>query len=88
MLIVKDFGATCLDQTWTYVGAEKEVSERHQASEGKTLGCSGWKGEKASFMVFLAVHNSSIGLIVPCLVGLLPLTIRVFTTLQSDPRDL
>ena len=61
MLIVKDFGATCLDQTWTYVGAEKEVSERHQASEGKTLGCSGWKGEKASFMVFLAVHNSSIG---------------------------
>ena len=45
---------------------------------------------------FLAVHNSSIGDHVPCLVRLLvgpaPLTIRVFTTLQSvvqsDPRDL
>ena len=37
---------------------------------------------------FLAVHNSSIGLIVPCLLGLTQLTIRVFTTLQSDPRDL
>merc|ERR1712208_242562 len=33
---------------------------------------------------FLAVQNSSIGLIVrPA-----PLTIRVLTTLQSDPRDL
>ena len=38
--------------------------------------------------LFLAVQNSSIGDIVPCLLGLLPLTIRVFTTLQSDPRDL
>ena len=37
---------------------------------------------------FLAVHNSSIGLIVPCSVCLTKLTIRVFTTLQSDPRDL
>ena len=40
------------------------------------------------FKVFLAVHNSSIGLIVPCLLGLTKLTIRAFTTLQSDPRDL
>ena len=38
--------------------------------------------------IFLAVQNSSIGDLVPCLVGLAPLTIRVFTTLQSDPRDL
>ena len=37
---------------------------------------------------FLAVQNSSIGLIVPCLLCLLPLTIRVFTTLQSNLRDL
>ena len=36
----------------------------------------------------LAVHNSSIGDLVCPLVGLTPLTIRVFTTLQSDPRDL
>ena len=37
---------------------------------------------------FLAVHNSSIGLIVPrLLVCLLPPTIRLFITLQSDPRD-
>ena len=39
-------------------------------------------------IVFLAVQNSSIGDLVPCLVRLTPLTIRVFTTLQSDPRDL
>ena len=38
--------------------------------------------------VFLAVQNSSIGLIVGPLVGLTPLIIRAFTTLQSDPRDL
>ena len=37
---------------------------------------------------FLAVRNSSIGLIVRPSVCLLPLTIRVFTTLQSEPRDL
>ena len=41
---------------------------------------------------FLAVQNSSIGLIAcPLLgrsVGPLPLTIKAFTTLQSDPRDL
>ena len=37
---------------------------------------------------FLAVHNSLIGLIVRPSLCLLPLTIRVFTTLQSDPRDL
>ena len=36
----------------------------------------------------LAVQNSSIGLIVPCLLALTKLTIRVFTRLQSDPRDL
>ena len=45
-----------------------------------------------SLEYFLAVHNSSIGDLVPCLVlcllCLTPLTIRVFTTLQSDPRDL
>ena len=36
----------------------------------------------------LAVHNSSIGFIVPrFLVCLLPPTIRVFITLQRDPRD-
>ena len=36
----------------------------------------------------LAGHNSSIGFIVPrLLVCLLPPTIRVFITLQSDPRD-
>ena len=39
-------------------------------------------------LVFLAVHNSSIGDLVPCSVCLTKLTIRVFTTLQSDPRDL
>ena len=42
--------------------------------------------------VFLAVQNSSIGLIVCPLVGssvcLTKLTIRAFTTLQSDPGDL
>ena len=38
--------------------------------------------------VFLAVQNSTIGDLVPCLVGLTKLTIRVFTRLQSDPRDL
>ena len=37
---------------------------------------------------FLAVQNSSIGDLVPCLVCPLPLTIRVFTTLQSEPGDL
>ena len=37
---------------------------------------------------FLAVQNSSIGDLVPCLVGWAPLTIRAFTALQSDPRDL
>ena len=45
-----------------------------------------------SLEYFLAVHNSSIGDLVPCLVlcllCLTPLTIRVFTTLQSEPRDL
>ena len=40
------------------------------------------------FYDFLAVHNSSIGDLVPWLVGPAPLTIREFTTLQSDPRDL
>ena len=35
----------------------------------------------------LAVQNSSIGDLVPCLLCLTPLTIRVFTTLQSNPRD-
>ena len=42
--------------------------------------------------LFLTVQNSSIGDLVPWLVGWsvgpLPLTIRVFTTLQSEPRDL
>ena len=38
--------------------------------------------------IFLAVQNSSIGDNVPCLLGLTELTIRVFTTLQSEPRDL
>ena len=38
--------------------------------------------------IFLAVQNRSIGLIVRPLLCVLPLTIRVFTTLQSDPRDL
>ena len=38
--------------------------------------------------VFLAVHNSSIGDLVPWLVRPTKLTIRAFTTLQSDPRDL
>ena len=37
---------------------------------------------------FLAVQNSSIGDLVPWSVGPAPLTIREFTTLQSDPRDL
>ena len=37
---------------------------------------------------FLAFQNSSIGDLVPWSVALTPLTIRVFTTLQSDPRDL
>ena len=37
---------------------------------------------------FLAVQNSSIGLIVCWSVGPAPLTIKAFTTLQSDPRDL
>ena len=37
---------------------------------------------------FLAVQNSSISDLVPCLVCLTELTIRVFTTLQSEPRDL
>ena len=40
------------------------------------------------WVMFLAVHNSSIGHLVPPLVGLTKLTIRVFTTLQSEPRDL
>ena len=43
------------------------------------------------FPLSLAVQNSSIGDLVPWLFGWLvcpaPLTIRVFTTLQSDPRD-
>ena len=43
---------------------------------------------KGWLMVFLAVQNSSIGDLVPWSVGWAPLTIRVFTTLQSDPRDL
>ena len=43
---------------------------------------------KDSASGFLAVQNSSIGDLVPCLLGLTPLTIRVFTILQSDPRDL
>ena len=43
---------------------------------------------QGTLMFFLAVQNSSIGLIVCPLVGPAPLTIRVFTTLQSDPRDL
>ena len=40
--------------------------------------------------IFLAVQNSSIGDLVPCLLclTLTPLTIRVFTTLQSEPSDL
>ena len=38
--------------------------------------------------IFLAVQNSSIGDLVPCLLGLTELTIRVFTTLQSEPTDL
>ena len=33
--------------------------------------------------IFLAVQNSSIGYLVPWSLGLTPLTIRVFTTLQS-----
>ena len=37
---------------------------------------------------FLAVQNSSIGDIVRPLLALTKLTIRAFTTLQSDPRDL
>ena len=37
---------------------------------------------------FLAVQNSSIGLIVCPLLALTKLTIKAFTTLQSDPRDL
>ena len=37
---------------------------------------------------YLAVQNSSIGDLVPWSVCLTPLTIRVFTTLQSEPRDL
>ena len=38
--------------------------------------------------IFLAVQNSSIGDLVPWLLGLTPLTVKAFTTLQSDPRDL
>ena len=45
------------------------------------------KMSRSSKTVFLAVHNSSIGDLVPCLLGplvcLTPLTIRVFTTLQT-----
>ena len=41
---------------------------------------------------FLAVQNSSIGDLVPCSIGRslgwAPLTIRVFTTLHSDPKRL
>ena len=40
------------------------------------------------FWQFSAVQNSSIGLIVRPSVCLLSLTIRVFTTQQSEPRDL
>ena len=39
-------------------------------------------------LLFLAVQNSSIGDLVPWSLCLLPLTIRVFTTIQSEPRDL
>ena len=38
--------------------------------------------------IFLAVQNSSIGDLVPWSLAWAPLTIREFTTLQSDPRDL
>ena len=37
---------------------------------------------------FLAVQNRSVGDLVPWSVGWAPLTIRVTTTLQSDPRNL
>ena len=44
-----------------------------------------WGKTRLFHILFLAVQNSSIGDLVPCLVGRAPLTIRVFTTLQSDP---
>ena len=39
-------------------------------------------------LCFIFFQNSSIGDLVPCLLAWAPLTIREFTTLQSDPRDL
>ena len=39
-------------------------------------------------ITFLAVHNRSIGDLVRPLLCLTKLTISVFTTTQSDPRDL
>ena len=47
-----------------------------------------WLSLWAYHITLLAVLNSSIGDLVPCLVGWAPLTIRVFTTLQGNPRDL
>ena len=67
--------------------------ERPQSSAGQLQSLwKSYKTEKISFWYrnssFLAVQNSSIGLIVRPLVALAPLTIKAFTTLQSDPRDL
>ena len=47
-----------------------------------------WHTNHLQTCIVLAVQNSSIGDLVTWSLGTAPLTIRVFTTLQSDPRDL
>ena len=66
---------------WTSIECQV-VKKTHKSS------CSWNLVVRTLVQCFLAVQNSSIGLIVRTCVPLLPLTIRDFTTLQSDPRDL
>ena len=66
----------------------------HQLNSNENQGMASYILIKLSFnqmlfpsiFILLAVQNSSIGDLVPWLVALLPLTIRVFTTLQSSPH--
>ena len=50
--------------------------------------CQSFSANQHLLATFLAVQNSSIGDIVPWSLGLTELTIRVFTSLQSNPTHL
>ena len=69
------------------------IDREFEGVSTQQMGVGGWRVQVAGpalgwLLSFLAVQNSSIGLIVCLSLALLPLTIREFTTLQSDPRDL